>query len=485
MSLATRCPVCSTVFRVVQDQLKVSEGWVRCGRCAKVFNAFEGLFDLERELAAMTPPSVTPAQRVLQDLAERNRNPKPRGDWPGDDFDAGGSFRGSGHAPLAGATPPTEPAALRTTPGAFSTSTARPALSPPPPPAPANPWTTSRPAPWGAVPKPAPRASGPASRPAPLSEPSPAWSQSRPTPLPSAAGATAATPAAPIAAALTASVPAPTPAPQATTPGMSSVPQASSSAAPATPDAAPAHASPPAPVVEAPVALRADPAPLNAEPADAGPSSGSYESLFRSTGELDSPTAHPSAIDIVLDGQDSASDGDAVDSRLLSFVQQADKAARWQQPRVRAGLALAAAVLGLTLAAQLGIGARDSIAARWPAARPLLEALCAPLDCRIEAPRRIDQLAVESSGLTRMAEGPVYRLAMVLRNRGDTSLMLPAVDLSLTDSGGALVSRRILSAAELGAPRATIAPGQEMPLQALLMSADRPLTGYTIEIFYP
>lgn len=49
MSLATRCTSCATVFRVVQDQLKVSEGWVRCGRCDAVFNAFEGLFDLGRE----------------------------------------------------------------------------------------------------------------------------------------------------------------------------------------------------------------------------------------------------------------------------------------------------------------------------------------------------------------------------------------------------------------------------------------------------
>ena len=49
MSLATRCTACGTVFRVVQDQLKVSEGWVRCGRCDEVFNALEGLFDLERE----------------------------------------------------------------------------------------------------------------------------------------------------------------------------------------------------------------------------------------------------------------------------------------------------------------------------------------------------------------------------------------------------------------------------------------------------
>ena len=49
MSLATRCASCNTVFRVVQDQLKVSEGWVRCGRCDSVFNALEGLFDLGRD----------------------------------------------------------------------------------------------------------------------------------------------------------------------------------------------------------------------------------------------------------------------------------------------------------------------------------------------------------------------------------------------------------------------------------------------------
>ena len=49
MSLATRCTSCGTVFRVVQDQLKVSEGWVRCGRCDAVFNALEGLFDLGRD----------------------------------------------------------------------------------------------------------------------------------------------------------------------------------------------------------------------------------------------------------------------------------------------------------------------------------------------------------------------------------------------------------------------------------------------------
>ena len=49
MSLATRCTACGTVFRIVEDQLRVSDGWVRCGRCAEIFDARELLFDIEQE----------------------------------------------------------------------------------------------------------------------------------------------------------------------------------------------------------------------------------------------------------------------------------------------------------------------------------------------------------------------------------------------------------------------------------------------------
>lgn len=73
MSLATRCTACDTVFRVVQDQLKVSEGWVRCGRCGEVFNALEGLFDLEPDstpqAAAEAPPEPPQTDLVLADEA--------------------------------------------------------------------------------------------------------------------------------------------------------------------------------------------------------------------------------------------------------------------------------------------------------------------------------------------------------------------------------------------------------------------------------
>jgi predicted Zn finger-like uncharacterized protein len=39
MSLTTRCPACATQFKVVPDQLKLSDGWVRCGHCSDVFDA--------------------------------------------------------------------------------------------------------------------------------------------------------------------------------------------------------------------------------------------------------------------------------------------------------------------------------------------------------------------------------------------------------------------------------------------------------------
>ncbi len=39
MSLITQCPACGTLFKVVSDQLKISDGWVRCGQCHEVFDA--------------------------------------------------------------------------------------------------------------------------------------------------------------------------------------------------------------------------------------------------------------------------------------------------------------------------------------------------------------------------------------------------------------------------------------------------------------
>src|SRR5690606_11234621 len=43
MSLITRCPHCATTFKVVADQLRISDGWVRCGHCKEIFDATDYL----------------------------------------------------------------------------------------------------------------------------------------------------------------------------------------------------------------------------------------------------------------------------------------------------------------------------------------------------------------------------------------------------------------------------------------------------------
>ena len=59
MSLIARCPACGTLFRVVPDQLKISDGWVRCGQCGEVFDANQTLQQVE-SMAPASPAPVGP-----------------------------------------------------------------------------------------------------------------------------------------------------------------------------------------------------------------------------------------------------------------------------------------------------------------------------------------------------------------------------------------------------------------------------------------
>lgn len=77
MNLATRCTACGTMFRVVQDQLKVSEGWVRCGRCQAVFNAQESLFDLDHDTP---PPWQAPTETADELVSPPPADESPAGD---------------------------------------------------------------------------------------------------------------------------------------------------------------------------------------------------------------------------------------------------------------------------------------------------------------------------------------------------------------------------------------------------------------------
>jgi len=75
MSFVTRCPACATHFRVVSDQLKISDGWVRCGQCGEVFDASAQLATLPPGEPEQPPPSVVPPPAV--DVPTQERVPEP------------------------------------------------------------------------------------------------------------------------------------------------------------------------------------------------------------------------------------------------------------------------------------------------------------------------------------------------------------------------------------------------------------------------
>ena len=321
MSLATRCSACGTVFRVVQDQLKVSEGWVRCGRCNDVFNALESLFDLERD----TPPEWTPGKPASVDFRldqpENIAVERASDSSLVDLIDS--QLLGSRHHE--------------------STST-------------------------------------PAAR---VDERD-----------------------------------------RLDFPDAQFEPDSSSG--------------------EAIVAVH-----------DTTLESGALES------DVMAPPATP------------------------EFIRHAQRRARWDRPVARVALAVVALLLLSTLTLQIGHHFRDTIAMRWPSVKPALETWCTTRSCAIQPPKRIEDIAVESSALTRATAPDAFNLGVTLRNRGVMTLALPSIDLSLTDASGQVVARRMLAPSEWRVAPPTIQAGAEVPLQLLLTAANARVSGYTVEIFYP
>jgi len=328
VSLATRCTACGTVFRVVQDQLRVSGGWVRCGRCSEVFNAVESLVDLDLDRPADGAPPSVHGPRVMEDLARVARVPAP----------------------------------------------------------------------------------------APVS----------------------------------------------------------------VPEAMPAEAAAPAPSED----TRVESAPARTVPTPEGIE---VPEGAEATAEVAEAKAQASSRELIRAEEQAAHAAQGVPTltEMPSFVRQAERAARWRRPQVRAALGLLALLATTALLWQVTLTHHDLMAARWPVARPLIERVCVYGGCAIEPPRRIEALSVESSGLTRAGPAGTYRLSMVLRNRERMTLRMPSVDLALTDAQGRTLARRVLAPEQLGAAQPSIAAGAELPLAVSLRARDPAVVGYTIEIFYP
>ena len=360
MSLATRCPACSTTFRVVQDQLKVSGGWVRCGHCHEVFNGLESLFELPPDPPpAPPPPPVSPEVPVAVTTAPRS-NLQP-GDPDLSEPDV------AEPSVDAGPQAPTEPPDEERVPVAEVIFDDEEAPD-------ADPWAD---------------------------------------------------------------------------------PSASSGSVPAM---TPAHALAVAPEVSAPHERVSDAAASG--PGVAG-SAGAATWPPKKKRSRRRRAPKP------------------------AFVRQAEQAAQWRRPAVRAVLISAALALSLMLGAQVVHHQRDELAARVSVLRAPLLAWCELARCRIEPPRAVASLSLDSSGLSRTEHPQVLRFEADLRNSAGHAVRTPALEVSFTDALGQSLVRKVLLPEQLAAPASGIAPEAVWHVDARLEVGDLRVAGFTAEVFYP
>ena len=197
------------------------------------------------------------------------------------------------------------------------------------------------------------------------------------------------------------------------------------------------------------------------------------------------PMAMPSAeaVDNLIASNDR--DTTFTDYEPTSGYEISSRPAHRRRPSTRLALRVAAVGLGVGLVLQSVLHARDSIAARWPSAEPALERLCAPFGCEVEAPRDLQALQVQSVSFHEAGAAGLYELNVVLFNRSDLRVRIPALDLRISDARGDLATRRVLTAVEMDHRERSIAPRSEAALAANLRIDQPGVSGYEVTIFYP
>lgn len=447
MSLITRCPSCGTMFKVVPDQLKIAQGWVRCGHCAEVFDA-------RLSMQSGDPGKPSPGL-------------------------------GADQLPAASGQPQTSAAAEHVEGGTSHESTA-------------DPGTTADACIRPVVSRPVPRwiaeatqdviglaqtDSGPqvADR---VVASVPAWDHAPPDEFDPAAWKAAqlkhqkAEPGGVPDSRAVADLPAGLSRPAALDSPLSPAPLVVDAPGGELPH-------PETPQLWGRVVRRDD----SEDEAYVSYAFDDSEYLASSAASAAMPLPSPPAA-----GSDD-----------LSFVLRARRGDFWRRRRVRAGLALLALLLAASLALQVGVQHRDEIAALAPQSKPVLTALCRLSGCEIGPLRRIDSVMIDSSTFNKMGND-AFRLSFVLKNTATTALRVPSLEVTLTDLQNQVVTRRVVSPSQFGVTAATIDARAEMSgwltirvasdvgkpavtsssaTGAQSAASQLPVAGYRVLAFYP
>jgi predicted Zn finger-like uncharacterized protein len=493
MSQITRCPACATTFKVVADQLRISEGWVRCGQCKEVFDAsahllpddVSGLAQMPATVPKTAAAAVAGARSQPQAEAPIRSAVKPK-PVPSN---AGGDKVLSVPAPVvpaflaaspsAQADMPTEPAPLQMS-GGFAW------------PAPAAPLAAEKDisALQKVTPTSSPLSVGVAGgdkaavlqKSTVLEEvtvPSSKAAAARGYELPfpplhdwddavSAEAAVLPAQALPAYPDLDASAfvvvehAAPSKPSEVASPSIAQTPQSSLDSEPFL-DPAEGRV-----LVSEPLPTLAFP---ESTPQVLVPPTVSLPSISRSA-------------DADNDDEDTRDD-EHLTADELSFVRTARRQAFWRKPLVRVLLGLGLLTLTCALILQVGLHQRDRLAALNPKARLAFQWICGFMQCELAPVRQIADLVIDSSSFNK-GRGDLYQLGLTIKNRAGIALAMPAVELTLTDAQDQPVLRRVLYPGDLAAPPELAAQAEwSATIPMSVASNGYRITGYRLVAFYP
>ncbi|MGJ7510654.1 zinc-ribbon and DUF3426 domain-containing protein [Variovorax sp. GT1P44] len=430
MSLVTRCPACETTFKVVKDQLRISDGWVRCGRCSQVFDATVDL----RETAESAPaPSVPVSTPVSDESGASSDSSVEKAPAPLPDEDASPAADVEHHAdeesevdfleddhPEAAADTGAQPLFEAGSTASLKSADELPPLAGM---VAGDPWMDSGLLDLGDQGRTAVRPPVPP----PLSFPNIDLSLSSPAPVS-------------------------TPAPSSLEP------------APSAEDAA------------------------NAQLQKALRRARAKSAKIAKAKAREAKTASIEVAPLVLAASEPEPPAEVV--RTPSFMGMSGGEGFWQRPAVRRSMVAVAVLAALLLIGQVVYQERDLIVARSPGLRPAIASMCGVLGCEISALRQINDIKVDGASFSREKIDDGFRLSFTLRNTADVPLAMPAVELSLLDTQERAVVRRVLAPAEYGAP--TVLPARTERAASLSLkltgpeaAAMPPVAGFRVETLYP
>ncbi|MBT2322149.1 zinc-ribbon and DUF3426 domain-containing protein [Variovorax paradoxus] len=436
MSLVTRCPACATTFKVVKDQLRISDGWVRCGRCSEVFDATVDLHEAPDAAAAVPaaaessvpvevgnapppdaglPTAIDPDEDAELLAQERVRNIE-ESDFIDDEQDADPV-----EPPAAGAP---EPQASVSEPTASAASPLAGVVADEP---------------WPEQPRPAPAPESPVIPPYPSIPPFPDIDLNLPA-------------APPI--------------------GREPLP----------PPAPPPAARPPAPAAEDDTG--------NAQLQKALRRARAKSAKIAKAKARGEERAARESAPVVLAASEPEPAVEIARRNARFSGGSAEASVFWQRPSTRRSLIAVAILAAILLLLQVLHHERDLIAARQPSMRPVLAALCSLTGCELSALRQIGDITIDGASFAREKVGDAYRLSFTLRNAAAMPLAMPAVELSLLDMQERAVVRRVLMPAEFGAPSVLPARGERAASLPLALTGPEaaalpPIAGYRVLAFYP